>query len=123
MLLEPIKILVVDDDPTLTKLLHTKLVEHGYEVATAKDGEEALAKYLDFRPGLIILDILMPKMDGYTFVREIKTRKDAQEIPIIVLTAKQRMAELFKLEGIQDYIVKPYQINDLLEKVQKHLQS
>ncbi len=117
----PGKILVVDDDPALIRLLHSKLTEQGYEVESAGDGQEALAKYRDFQPDLIILDILMPGMDGYTFVLEFKKIGDLKMTPIIILTSRPSMREIFAIEGINDYIIKPFKTEDLLRKIEKRM--
>src|SRR3989338_3632081 len=99
------RILIVDDDLTTTALLNAKLTEHGYDVQTANDGLEALQKSQSFQPDLIILDIMMPKMDGYTFVLEFKKFGDIKQTPIIVLTSQTEMRDIFELEGINDYIL------------------
>ena len=116
-------ILVVDDDPTVRKLLQTRLEAAFYQVITALDGEEGLAKFREEKPDLIILDVMMPKMDGYTFVQEFKKIGDLRATPIIMVTAQESMEDIFKIEGINDYIVKPFQMENLLQKVEKHLKS
>ncbi len=115
------KILVIEDDPETIELLTSRLEANRFEMISASDGEEGLEKVNDDKPDLIILDVMLPKMDGYTFIRELKARKATEKIPVIVLTGKKKMEELFKLEGVEDYIVKPYKINDLLERIQKYL--
>ena len=115
------KILVIDDEKDIVKLLESRLKANHYEVVTAFDGEEGLEKLKKEKPDLVILDIFMPKTDGYTFVREYKTIVDVKSVPIIVLTAKERMRDLFKMEGVADYILKPFMAEELLEKVNKHI--
>ena len=120
------KVLIIDDDPNIVKMLESRLKANSYEVATALNGFEGLDKVREEKPDLIILDIVMPKMDGYTFIQELKTREvDADEpvkrTPIIVITAKEKMQDLFKMEGVKDYIVKPFAADELLEKVQKYI--
>ena len=117
------KILVVDDDPTIIKLLETKLAEHGYEVVTAEDGQQALERYSDFKPHMIILDIIMPKMDGYTFVLEFKKVGDIKLTPIVVVTSRTEMQDVFAIEGINDYIIKPFKMEDLLRKIEKRMRA
>ena len=117
------KILVVDDDPGITKLLQSKLTAYGYETATASDGEQGLQKYEFFEPDIIILDILMPKMDGYTFVQEFKKIGDLRTSPIIILTSKESMQDIFAVEGINDYIVKPFDMDYLIRKIDKRMVS
>ncbi len=120
------KILVVDDDPNVVKLVKSRLEANNYEVATASNGEEALVRVKEKAPDLIILDIVMPKMDGYTFLKELKaveltTSEPKKKISVIVLTAKEKMEELFAIEGIAEYLVKPFKSDDLLEKIKKHV--
>lgn len=117
------RILVIDDDATLTALLQSRLSERGYEVLTACDGEEGLEAYKSFKPNLILLDILMPKMDGYTFVLLFKKTGDLKTTPIIILTCKENMKDIFAIEGINDYIVKPFKMEYLLAKIDKRLKS
>ena len=117
------KILVVDDDPTLIKLLKTQLETWSYSVVTAMDGEEGLKKFQSEKPDLTILDIAMPKMDGYTFVLEYKKIADLKKNPIIMLTANESLREIFNVEGINDYIIKPFDMASLLKKIAKHLQA
>ena len=117
-------ILVVDDDPTLRKLLQSTLASHGYKVKTAADGEKALEAYKAFQPDLIILDILMPKMDGYTFVLEFKKiGGNLKTTPVIILTSRESMQDIFEMEGINDYIVKPFEMEHLLRKIGRRLPS
>jgi DNA-binding response OmpR family regulator len=113
----PKKILVIDDEPDILTILESRLKANRYEVVTASDGEEGLKKLEKETPDLVILDILMPKTDGYTFVREFKTIVDLRSVPIIVLTAKEMMRDLFQMEGVADYIVKPFVAEELIEKV------
>ena len=117
----PKKILVIDDEKDIVNLLASRLKANRYEVVTAFDGDEGLEKLKTEKPDLVILDILMPKTDGYTFVREFKTMIDLKDVPIIVLTAKEMMRDLFKMEGITDYIVKPFVADELIEKLVKHI--
>ncbi len=115
------KILVIDDEAGVLKLIATRLEANKFVVVTAVDGAEGLEVAKREKPDLIILDIQMPKMDGYSFVRELKKISDLQSIPIIVFTAKDKMQDLFKVEGIKDYIVKPFDAEVLLAAIKKHL--
>ena len=117
----PKKILIVDDDPTLVKMLEVFLASHGYAVTTAIDGEDGVAKVKSTSPDLIILDVQMPRMNGYTFVFELKKIPGSRNIPIIVLTAKEGMAEIFKVEGIKEYMTKPFQTEVLLTNIKKYV--
>ena len=117
------KILVVDDEQQLAMAVKIRLQSRGYQVATANDGQQALAAIEADRPDLVILDVLMPVMDGYSCMREINSRFGRGQIPIIILTARDRMKDLFDLEGIADYVVKPFDHEDLLARIDRALKS
>jgi len=117
------KILLIDDDPDLVELVKSRLEAEEYEVITASDGSAGLEKSITESPDLIILDIMMPNMDGYTFVKEIKANPSIKHIPIVVLTAKDKMRDLFELEGVKAYITKPFKAEEFLEEVKRHLKE
>jgi OmpR family response regulator RpaB len=110
------KILVVDDEVSIRRILETRLSLIGYAVVTAADGEEALLLYKKEMPKLIILDIMMPKLDGYGVCQEIRKESD---IPIIMLTALGDVADrITGLElGADDYIVKPFSPKELEARI------
>ena len=118
------KILLVDDEPSIVKIVQKRLERHHYQVTTAADGLEGLERALADRPDLIITDIMMPTMDGYTFLKKLRAKPQLASIPVIILTAKDKMQDLFLFEGIQacDYIVKPFESDVLLEKIVQLLQ-
>ena len=115
------KILIADDEQQLALAMKIRLQSKGYQVVTASDGQEALELAEKERPDLIILDVLMPVMDGYSCLRELNTRFGRGEIPIIILTARDRMKDLFELEGIADYVIKPFDHDDLLIRIERIL--
>lgn len=115
------KILVIDDDPLIVKLVTSRLQSAGFDVVAASDGQSGLEQASSHDPDLIICDIMMPKMDGYTFVTEYKGKDLPRKVPIIVLTAKQGMKDLFEMEGVSDYIVKPFDGDELIQKINKYL--
>lgn len=115
------KILVVDDDTNIVRVIRTRLEANNYEVMAAHDGIEAIAKVKQEKPDLILLDILMPRMDGSMFLHRMKLEGLLQDIPIIVLTAKASMREFFLVEGVVDFIVKPFQSKNLLDEIASHL--
>ena len=123
----PKKILVVDDDPHIVSLIKNRFEANSYEVITANDGEECIEKILSDKPDLVILDIMMPKVDGYNVLVGIKEIKaitgELPDIPIIVLTAvaDPRVREMVEKEQIVDYMIKPFASADLLSKVKKAL--
>ncbi len=115
------KILVIDDDPTLLKMVQPFLESHGFAVTVALDGDEGIEKLKAEQPDLIILDVQMPRMNGYAFIFEMKRLEGAKKIPVIVLTAKEKMAEIFKAEGVKEYITKPFKPEVLLSNINKYV--
>ena len=111
------KILIVDDNPDIVNLVKVRLEANHYQALAAYDGEEALKVVAQQKPDLMIVDIIMPKVDGYNFVKEIKSNKETREIPIIILTAKEKMKDLFAIEGVADYIIKPFKDEELIGKI------
>jgi len=117
------KILLVDDDPHIVQLLKTRLLASQYEIVTASNGEEGYEKLKVESPDLVLLDVLMPQMDGYAFVLRMKEDNFLSRTPVIMLTAKDNMKDLFEMEGVSDYIVKPFQAADLLKKIEMVLKK
>jgi len=116
----PARLLIVDDDVELLVLLAEQLRADGYEVRTARDGEEALRRLRTGWPDLLIVDMMMPRMDGLTLAREIKAQAD---LPIIVLSAidaGDRKADLLE-EFAEDYVTKPYHYPELRARVARVL--
>ena len=113
------KILAVDDEPNILMSLEFILEMEGYEVHTARDGEEALEVAERVRPDLILLDVNMPRKDGYEVCRIIREREDMTGTKVIMLTAKGQTLEKKKgLEvGADEYVTKPFSAEDLLEKI------
>ena len=111
------KILIVDDEIEFVAMLKIRLEANNYKVIAAFDGEEGLEKAKSEKPDLMILDVLMPKKDGWTLVREIKADQNLKHIPVIMLTIKEHLKDMFKLEGITDYITKPFKAEELLTKI------
>jgi len=113
------KILAVDDEPNILMSIKFILEMEGYEVHIARDGDEALEVAERVRPDLILLDINMPRKDGYEVCRILQERKDLSETKVIMLTAKGQTLEKKKgLEvGADDYVTKPFSAEDLLEKI------
>jgi two-component system, OmpR family, alkaline phosphatase synthesis response regulator PhoP len=113
------KILVVDDEIYIVHILDFSLGIEGYEVMTALDGEQALAKVAQDRPDLIVLDIMMPKLDGYETCKALKQNPETHDIPVILLSAKGRNVDQkvgFEV-GADDYITKPFSPRKLVERI------
>ena len=117
------KILVVDDEPDAVELIEFNLKANGYEVATAADGEEALQKARAILPSLIILDIMLPEVDGMEVCKILRRDQRTQNIPIIMLTAKA--AEIDRVLGLElgadDYVTKPFSPRELVLRVKRLL--
>lgn len=114
-------ILVVDDDPHITNLLKRLLAYEGYSVAVAASGDEALTRTLEHAPDLIILDIMLPGIDGLEVARRLRAAGD--NVPILMLTARDTTADLVKgLDtGADDYLVKPFANEELLARIKAML--
>ncbi len=117
------KILVVDDEVNITQILEFSIGAEGYEVITAANGEEAIDKARHEQPDLIILDIMMPKIDGYEACRILKANPLTKGIPVVLLTAKGRDIDkrLGYEVGATDYIIKPFSPNKLVDRIHQLL--
>ena len=116
-------VLVVDDSPTDLQMLSALLRKQGYDVMTAVDGEEALDKAAAAKPPLVVLDIILPKKNGFQVCRQLKTTADTQGIKVILVSSKNQQSDKFwgMKQGADDYIAKPYQDEEMLAAVAKQL--
>ena len=114
------RILVVDDEKNIVDIIKYNLKKEGYEVMTAGDGEEALRLNEEFKPDIILLDIMMPKLDGYAVCRKVREKYDT---PIIMLTARaEEVDKVLGLElGADDYVTKPFGTRELMARVKANL--
>lgn len=117
------KILVVDDEVYILHILDFSLGAEGFEVITANNGELAVEKAKQEKPDLIVLDIMMPVLDGYETCRRLKREPGTKNIPVVLLTAKGRDVDkrLGYEVGAVDYIIKPFSPNRLIERIQEIL--
>ncbi len=117
------KILVVEDEESLLKLQSILLTIRGYKVEGAMDGQAALEAVETMHPDLILLDIMLPKIDGFEVCRQVKTNAATRHIPIIMLTAKKSKEDLVMGEqvGADMYITKPYKLSMVIENIQRLL--
>jgi twitching motility two-component system response regulator PilH len=117
------KILVVEDSPTYLRQIAHLLLEEGFDVITAVDGEDALEKTVTENPDLIVLDIILPKKNGFQVCRQLKTSPDTQDIKILMLTSKSQDSDRFwgLKQGADDYMTKPFDDNELVANVTKLL--
>jgi DNA-binding response OmpR family regulator len=119
------RILVVDDEPELVKAIQIRLEQAGYEVLSADDGQEGLEKARKESPDLILLDLMLPKMDGYKVCRMLKFDEKYKQIPIIMLTARAQESDAaLGLEtGADAFIIKPFQHEAVLAKIKELLKE
>lgn len=115
------RILVVEDVPESLMVLRIRLEANGYEVIGATDGEEGLKKARELRPDLILLDVMLPKMDGFTVSRLLKFDEEYEDIPVIMLTARgeEKDKAIGKNVGADMYFIKPYDHVKLLAAIEK----
>jgi CheY-like chemotaxis protein len=117
----PKRILICDDDPVILRLLQVNLELEGYRALLAHHGAKAVEVALAEHPDLIILDIMMPRMDGYQAVQELKANDATKDIPVIFLSAKAQPSDIErgKKHGVDDYLTKPFDPGELLEIVDR----
>ena len=117
------RILIVDDEPNIVLALELLMKKEGYEVHSVDDGERAVQAAKELRPDLIILDIMMPKMDGYEVCQRIRSDASLKDVSIIMLTAKGREVEKEKgmALGVDCYITKPFSTREVVLKVKELL--
>lgn len=113
------KILVIDDEMNIVELLKYNLVAGGYKVSYALNGKDGLRLAVENKPDLILLDIMLPEMDGFDVCKEMKKSRDTSNIPIIMLTAKgDEFDKILGLElGADDYITKPFSVRELMARI------
>lgn len=117
------KILVVDDEELTTELAKTFLEKHGFEVIIAFDGEDGLNKAQAENPDLILLDVMLPSMDGFAVCKKLKESDDFKNTPILMFTAKGLSSDIEKGQavGADEYIIKPFSGKALVATIRKHL--
>jgi DNA-binding response OmpR family regulator len=117
------RILLVEDEAHMMEMLKFRLEESGYAVATAADGYAALAQVRTFKPELIILDLMIPKIDGYTICRLLKFNDEMKEIPVMILSARSTEEDVRRglAMGANAYVTKPYEAPVLLAKIHELL--
>lgn len=119
------KILAVDDERHIVRLIQVNLERAGYEVSTAYDGLEALRAIEENRPDLIVLDVMMPQLDGFETLKRLKANPNTADIPVIMLTAKSQDADVFRgwQSGVDCYLTKPFNPMELLAFVKRIFDS
>ncbi len=117
------RILIADDSPTERQVYAEALRELGHELVEAENGEEAERRFNETHPDLMILDVVMPKKDGYQVCRSLKSRKENRRVPIIMISAKSLTSDVYwgLKQGATEYLSKPFQVGVLLDKVKRYL--
>ena len=113
------RILFIEDEPELVELMQVRLTTSGYEMLSAYDGEEGLNKAQQERPDLILLDVIMPKIDGLTLCRRLKDGLQTKHIPMIIISASggKDLPERAQAAGADELIIKPFGAEELLAKI------
>lgn len=119
------KILVVDDERHIVRLVEVNLARAGYDVAVAYDGVEALEVFAKEKPDMVVLDVMMPRMDGFEVLKKLQADPNSQDVPVIMLTAKAQDADIFRgwSSGVSSYLTKPFNPRELLTFVERIFQS
>lgn len=119
------RILAVDDEPNIVRLIQVNLERHGYQVETANNGAQALAKIRASRPDLLVSDVMMPEMDGFELLANIRRDPQLMDLPVIMLTAKAQDRDVLEgyKTGADMYLTKPFNPQELLAFVKRILSS
>jgi twitching motility two-component system response regulator PilG len=118
-----IKVLVIDDSKTIRRTAEALLNKAGFDVVTAGDGYEALPKIVDFRPHIIFVDIMMPRLDGYQTCALIKHNRSFKSTPVVMLSSKDGLFDRARgrLVGAEDYVTKPFSKEELLGAIKRYV--
>jgi len=113
------RLLLVDDEKDLVKMIKINLEEEGFQVETAYDGEEALSKVRRSKPDLMILDIMMPGIDGWEVLSQVRANPETEALPVVILSAKtEEISKLFGYKlGTDDYVTKPFSVKELIARI------
>jgi DNA-binding response OmpR family regulator len=116
------KILMIDDEQDFVEMIKMRLEANNYEVATAYDGAEGLEKAAAENPNLILLDVMMPGMDGFEVLRRLRRTEATKNIPVVMLTARGEAKSIFRSQqsGANDHLIKPCESKDLLDAVARY---
>jgi len=114
------KVLVVDDEPNIVQTLKDRLEMNDYQVFTAQNGAEGLKTAQEQSPDVILLDVIMPIMDGHEMLEKLRQHDWGKQISVIMLTARSQAQDIARARacGIEDYIIKPFDLSELLEKIE-----
>jgi DNA-binding response OmpR family regulator len=118
-----IKIMIVDDEPEFAEMVQMRLEANDYEVVVAADGQECLEKVVIENPALILLDVMMPGLDGFDVLKALQRGERTRFIPVVMLTARGESKAIFRAQemGASDYLIKPFESDELLSVIRKHV--
>lgn len=116
-------ILVVDDDAAILDMISQVLLDEGYEVLTANNGRTAIHLAVDYLPNLILLDLMMPEINGWQVIEELREYPQTLHIPVILLSARREMASVASALQVNNYLEKPFDLDVLLTRVETILNS
>lgn len=118
------KILIIDDEEDIQKLLKIRLEQEGFIVTVAGDGEKGIKAAELEQPNLILLDIMMPKVDGYSCLKEIRRIQKIKDTPVVMLSGKEeeKVRDLFAFQKISGYVEKPFELDNLVSKIKEILE-
>ncbi len=120
-----LRVMVIDDSKTIRRTAETLLKKEGYEVVTAVDGFEALAKISDLQPHIIFVDIMMPRLDGYQTCALIKNNQNFRHVPVVMLSSKDGLFDKARgrICGSDQYLTKPFTREELLDAIRSHVDA
>jgi len=120
------KILIIEDEKPLATMLSSKLTDEGFETTIAPDGEEGLKKCLEWKPDLVLLDIVMPKMDGMTMLKKLRAMDEGRDLHVILLTNLSETSKVYEAVtlGVKDYLVKTnWDLDEIIEEIKNKVKD
>jgi two-component system alkaline phosphatase synthesis response regulator PhoP len=122
---DKVKILIVDDEPNIVQTLQDRLEMNDYNVVTACNGQEGLEQAIQEQPDVVLLDVIMPVMDGLEMLEALRKEPTCENISVVMLTARSQTQDIARANacGIEDYIVKPFDLSELLEKIESIVEN
>ncbi|MCF7955189.1 MAG: response regulator [Phycisphaerae bacterium] len=120
-----VKILIVDDEPNIVQTLQDRLEMNDFDVVTASNGKEGLEQAILEKPDVVLLDVIMPVMDGLEMLEALRKEPACENISVVMLTARSQTQDIARANacGIEDYIVKPFDLSELLEKIESIVEN
>ena len=122
---DKVKILIVDDEPNIVQTLQDRLEMNDFNVVTACNGKEGLDMAIQETPDVVLLDVIMPVMDGLEMLEALRKEPSCQDVSVVMLTARSQTQDIARANacGIEDYIVKPFDLSELLEKIESIVEN